>query len=199
MKQIQPKRIANPSNCREEIAAKDIIRIFSLIMYSSDADYIGSDSESEDDDSYASILWLKIKEPECKIHLDLVSILRMCYQANVREQAENAEFSNLDNEKQVITCSTTLTIMYRSSIESMITSTSKSNIDADKIILSFPSVEQQRQLGKLYCSESDGTDENIIKIFKELYPSNSDNGNVGIVILLGLLGDKKGAYGDLNL
>ncbi|AFC73308.1 hypothetical protein [Rickettsia montanensis] len=31
------------------------------------------------------------------------SILRMCYQANVREQAENAEVSNLDNEKQVIT------------------------------------------------------------------------------------------------
>ncbi len=30
MKQIQPKRIANPSNCGEEIAAKDIIRIFSL-------------------------------------------------------------------------------------------------------------------------------------------------------------------------
>ena len=44
-------------------------------MYSSDADYIGSDSESEDsedDDSYASILLLNIKEPECKIHLDLV-------------------------------------------------------------------------------------------------------------------------------
>ncbi|MCX4080021.1 hypothetical protein N7280_05410 [Rickettsia rhipicephali] len=85
-------------------------------MYSSDTDYIGSDSEgedSEDDDSYASILLLKIKEPECKIHLDLVSILRMYYQANVREQAENAEVSNLDNEKQVITCSTTPTILYR--------------------------------------------------------------------------------------
>ncbi|AJQ52027.1 MAG: hypothetical protein AB8U88_06595 [Rickettsia conorii subsp. raoultii] len=77
----------------------------------------------------------------------------------------------------------------------MITSTSKSNIDADKIILPFPSVEQQRQLGKLYRSESDRAGENIIKIFKELYPSNSDNGN-GIVILLG---DEKGAYGDLNL
>lgn len=77
----------------------------------------------------------------------------------------------------------------------MITSTSKSNIDADKIILPFPSVEQQRQLGKLYRSESDRAGENIIKIFKELYPSNSDNGK-GIVILLG---DEKGAYGDLNL
>ncbi len=75
----------------------------------------------------------------------------MCYQTNVREQADNAEVSNLDNEKQVITCSTTPTILYRKfSIESMITSTSKSNIDADKIILPFPSVEQQRQLGKLY-------------------------------------------------
>ncbi|KJV62640.1 hypothetical protein [Rickettsia amblyommatis] len=78
----------------------------------------------------------------------------------------------------------------------MITSTSKSNIDADKIILPFPSIEQQRQLGKLYRSESDGVGENIIKIFKELYPSNADNGNVGIVILLG---DEKGSYGDLNL
>ena len=78
----------------------------------------------------------------------------------------------------------------------MITSTSKSNIDADKIILPCHSVEQQRQLGKLYRSESDRAGENIIKIFKELYPSNSDNGNVGIVILLG---DEKGAYGDLNL
>ncbi|AFC72659.1 hypothetical protein ASQ44_02560 [Rickettsia rhipicephali] len=78
----------------------------------------------------------------------------------------------------------------------MITSISKSNIDADKIILPFPSVEQQRQLGKLYRSESDGAGENIIKIFQELYPSNSDNGNVGIVILLG---DEKRSYGDLNL
>ncbi|BDU59601.1 hypothetical protein FLA4_00110 [Candidatus Rickettsia kotlanii] len=85
MKQIQPKRIANPSNCGEEIAAKDRYNkdfLLESIMYSSDADYIGSDSESEDsedDDSYASILLLKIKEPECKIHLDLVNILsRKC-------------------------------------------------------------------------------------------------------------------------
>ncbi|AFB26556.1 hypothetical protein RSA_05165 [Rickettsia philipii str. 364D] len=37
----------------------------------------------------------------------------MCYQTNVREQAENAKVSNLDNEKQVIKCSTTPTILYR--------------------------------------------------------------------------------------
>ncbi|AEK74930.1 MULTISPECIES: hypothetical protein [spotted fever group] len=77
MKQIQPKRIANPSNCGEEIAAKDIIRIFSLNLLCTllTLTIFGSDSESEDsedDDSYASILLLKIKEPECKIHLDLV-------------------------------------------------------------------------------------------------------------------------------
>ncbi|KJW03119.1 hypothetical protein REIP_1141 [Rickettsia endosymbiont of Ixodes pacificus] len=191
MKQIQPKRIANPSNCGEEIKStapkQEYNKSFLLesMMHSSDTDYIGS--ESEDDDSYASILLLKIKEPECKIHLDLVGILRMCYQANVKD---------LDNEKQVITLAQLQQFCTKSSIESIITSTSKGNIDADKIILPFPSVEQQRQLGKLYRSESDGAGENIIKIFKELYPSNSDNGNVGIVILLG---DEKVSYGDLDL
>lgn len=74
MKQIQPKHIANPSNCGEEIAAKDIIRIFSLNLLCTllTLTIFRSDSKSEDDDSYASILLLKIKEPECKIHLDLV-------------------------------------------------------------------------------------------------------------------------------
>ncbi|WP_017442419.1 hypothetical protein [Rickettsia gravesii] len=91
MKQIQSKRIANPSNCEEEIAAKDINKDFLLesIMYSSDADYIGSDSESEDsedDDSYASILLLKIKEPECKIHLD------MCYQQMLENKQKMQKF-----------------------------------------------------------------------------------------------------------
>nr|WP_016926435.1 hypothetical protein [Rickettsia conorii] len=68
MKQIQPKRSANPSNCGEEITAKDINKDFLLesIMYSSDSDYIGRDSESEDDDSYASILLLKIKNRNAK-------------------------------------------------------------------------------------------------------------------------------------
>ncbi|WP_016917651.1 hypothetical protein [Rickettsia honei] len=67
MKQIQPKRIANPSsNCGEEIAAKDINKdvLLESIMYSSD--YIGRDSESEDDDSYASILLFKIKNRNAK-------------------------------------------------------------------------------------------------------------------------------------
>ena len=196
MKQIQPKRIANPSNCGEEIKStapkQEYNKSFLLESMMHSSDYIGS--ESEDDDSYASILLLKIKEPECKIHLDLVGILRMCYQANVKEQEENAEVSNLDNEKQVIILAQLQQFCTKSSIESIITS--KGNIDADKIILPFPSVEQQRQLGKLYRSESDGAGENIIKIFKELYPSNSDNGNVGIVILLG---DENVSYGDLDL
>ncbi|AFC73307.1 hypothetical protein MCI_01855 [Rickettsia montanensis str. OSU 85-930] len=59
-------------------------------MYSSDADYIGSDSESEDsedDDSYASILLLKIKEPECNIHLDLV----VYYVCATKQMLENKQ------------------------------------------------------------------------------------------------------------